>query len=92
MRLRAQVSCMTFHVHGEALLRVVRTCYNIFLASKSEVNQTTAKACLTQVRFPGSLFWRIHPRHERVERSVIKAPVWWRSVETLLPPSHSPMR
>lgn len=43
------MSCVTFHVHGEALLRVVRTCYNIFLASKSEVNQTTAKACLTQV-------------------------------------------
>jgi len=44
-----QVSCASFHVHGEALLRVVRTCYNIFLASKSEVNQTTAKACLTQM-------------------------------------------
>jgi len=27
----------------------VRTCYNIFLLSKSEVNQTTAKASLTQM-------------------------------------------
>ena len=28
---------------------VVRTCYNIFLMSKSEVNQMTAKASLTQM-------------------------------------------
>ena len=27
----------------------MRTCYNIFLLSKSEVNQTTAKASLTQM-------------------------------------------
>eukprot|EP00217_Crustomastix_stigmatica_P006110 CAMPEP_0183807166 /NCGR_PEP_ID=MMETSP0803_2-20130417/40777_1 /TAXON_ID=195967 /ORGANISM="Crustomastix stigmata, Strain CCMP3273" /LENGTH=1848 /DNA_ID=CAMNT_0026051939 /DNA_START=183 /DNA_END=5729 /DNA_ORIENTATION=+ len=47
--LLTAVSCNTFQVHGEALLRVVRTCYNIFLGSKSEVNQTTAKASLTQM-------------------------------------------
>lgn len=29
--------------------QAVRTCYNIFLLSKSEVNQTTAKASLTQM-------------------------------------------
>jgi Dimerisation and cyclophilin-binding domain of Mon2 len=29
--------------------QAVRTCYNIFLMSKSEVNQTTAKASLTQM-------------------------------------------
>ena len=31
-------------------LQAVRTCYNIFLLSKFEVNQNTAKASLTQVR------------------------------------------
>jgi brefeldin A-inhibited guanine nucleotide-exchange protein len=46
--LLTAISCATFQVHGEALLRCVRTCYNIFLGSKSEVNQTTAKATLTQ--------------------------------------------
>lgn len=47
--LLTAVSSKTFRVHGKALLRVVRTCYNIFLGSKSEVNQSTAKASLTQM-------------------------------------------
>ena len=34
---------------GRALLLVVRTCYNIYLMSRSDVNQTTAKAALTQM-------------------------------------------
>jgi len=42
------VSCTSFRVHGEALLRCVRACYNVFLGSRSEVNQTAAKATLTQ--------------------------------------------
>ena len=33
----------------QALLLAVRTCYNINLMSRSEVNQTTAKASLTQM-------------------------------------------
>eukprot|EP00798_Chlamydomonas_sp_ICE-L_P022401 gene22401-29513_t len=39
----------TFTIHGQALLLAVRTCYNIYLMSRSEVNQTTAKASLTQM-------------------------------------------
>jgi brefeldin A-inhibited guanine nucleotide-exchange protein len=35
--LLTAVSSKTFRVHGRALLRAVRTCYNIFLGSKSEV-------------------------------------------------------
>ena len=31
------------------MYRVVRTCYNVHLGSKSEVNQATAKASLTQM-------------------------------------------
>lgn len=42
-------SSRTFEVHDRALLRIVRTCYNIYLSSKSEVNQNTAKATLTQM-------------------------------------------
>ena len=34
---------------AQALLLVVRTCYNIYLMSRSDVNQTTAKAALTQM-------------------------------------------
>lgn len=36
-------------VHGQALLLAVRTCYNIYLMSRNEINQTTAKASLTQM-------------------------------------------
>jgi len=47
--LLTAVSSRTFEVHGRVLLRVVRTCYNVYLSSKSEVNQNTAKATLTQM-------------------------------------------
>eukprot|EP00731_Ephydatia_muelleri_P031770 Em0023g277a len=36
-------------VHGGTVLTAVRCCYNIYLASKNIVNQTTAKASLTQI-------------------------------------------
>ena len=47
--LLTAVSSRTFEVHDRALLRAVRTCYNVYLSSKSEVNQNTAKATLTQM-------------------------------------------
>ncbi len=36
-------------VHENALLQSVRTCYNVYLASRSIINQTTAKATLNQM-------------------------------------------
>lgn len=36
-------------VHEGTVLLAVRTCYNIFLASKNLINQTTARATLTQM-------------------------------------------
>ncbi|KAK9829453.1 hypothetical protein WJX72_005963 [[Myrmecia] bisecta] len=47
--LLTAVTSSSINVHGQALLLAVRTCYNIFLMSRSEVNQTTAKASLTQM-------------------------------------------
>lgn len=47
--LLTAVTSTTLAVHGQALLLVVRACYNIFLTSRSDVNQATAKATLTQV-------------------------------------------
>ena len=35
-------------LHGEALLLVVRSCYNVFLGTRSEQNQVFAKGCLMQ--------------------------------------------
>tara|TARA_B110000977_G_scaffold151744_2_gene192641 strand:- start:10415 stop:16393 length:5979 start_codon:yes stop_codon:yes gene_type:complete len=47
--LLTAVSSGVFRVKGRALLRVTRACVNAYLGSSSEVNQTTAKASLTQM-------------------------------------------
>lgn len=39
----------TCEVHEGTLLQAVRTCYNIYLASRNLINQTTAKATLSQM-------------------------------------------
>ena len=36
-------------IHEGTVLQPVRTCYNIYLASKNLINQNTAKATLTQM-------------------------------------------
>lgn len=36
-------------VHEATVLKAVKTCYNIYLASRNLVNQTTARATLTQM-------------------------------------------
>lgn len=36
-------------MHEATILKAVKTCYNIYLASKNLVNQTTARATLTQM-------------------------------------------
>ena len=47
--LLTAVSSGHIAVHETTLLNSVRTIYNIHLASKSLVNQTTARATLTQI-------------------------------------------
>ncbi|XP_076892587.1 brefeldin A-inhibited guanine nucleotide-exchange protein 5-like [Bidens hawaiensis] len=47
--LLTAVASAKFRVHGEALLGVIRVCYNIALNSKSPINQATSKAMLTQM-------------------------------------------
>lgn len=46
-------------VHSETLLQVVRTCYNVYLASRSPVIQATARVSLTQM--VNLIFQRIEP-------------------------------
>jgi brefeldin A-inhibited guanine nucleotide-exchange protein len=43
------VTSQHVEIHEGTLLLAVRTCYNIYLASKNLINQTTAKATLTQM-------------------------------------------
>ena len=50
--LKALLTIVTssyIRVHENSLLLSVRTCYNIFLASRNLINQTTAKATLNQM-------------------------------------------
>ncbi|KAI3701044.1 hypothetical protein L2E82_45687 [Cichorium intybus] len=43
------VTSLSLRIHGDSLLQIVRTCYDIYLQSKNMVNQTTAKASLIQM-------------------------------------------
>uniref|UniRef100_S4RFZ5 ARF guanine nucleotide exchange factor 1 n=1 Tax=Petromyzon marinus TaxID=7757 RepID=S4RFZ5_PETMA len=47
--LLTAVTSQNIEIHEGTLLQTVRTCYNIYLASKNMINQTTAKATLTQM-------------------------------------------
>ena len=54
--LKALLTILTsqhVEVHEASLLNSVRTCYNIYLASKNMINQTTAKVSLTLTRYQG---------------------------------------
>nr|GEW39325.1 brefeldin A-inhibited guanine nucleotide-exchange protein 2-like [Tanacetum cinerariifolium] len=43
------VTSVALRIHGDSLLQIVRTGYDIYLASRFVVNQTTAKASLVQM-------------------------------------------
>ncbi|CAK8690782.1 unnamed protein product [Clavelina lepadiformis] len=47
--LLTAVTSNNCEIHEGTLLQAVRTCYNIYLASRNTVNQTTARATLTQM-------------------------------------------
>jgi len=47
--LLSAVTSVSLRIHGDCLLQIVRTCYDVYLGSKNVVNQTTAKASLTQM-------------------------------------------
>uniref|UniRef100_A0A8B9SZS4 ARF guanine nucleotide exchange factor 2 n=1 Tax=Anas platyrhynchos TaxID=8839 RepID=A0A8B9SZS4_ANAPL len=47
--LLTAVTSPYIEIHEGTVLQTVRTCYNIYLASKNLINQTTAKATLTQM-------------------------------------------
>ncbi|GAB4844373.1 Brefeldin A-inhibited guanine nucleotide-exchange protein 2 [Ancistrocladus abbreviatus] len=47
--LLSAVTSTSLRIHGDCLLQIVRTCYDVYLGSKNAVNQTTAKASLIQM-------------------------------------------
>ncbi|KAL9268921.1 Brefeldin A-inhibited guanine nucleotide-exchange protein 2-like protein [Drosera capensis] len=55
--LLSAVTSSGLRIHGDCLLLIVRTCYDVYLGSKNVVNQTTAKASLIQMLV--IVFWRM---------------------------------
>lgn len=47
--LLSAVTSSSLRIHGDCLLQIVRTCYDLYLLSKNPVNQTTARATLIQI-------------------------------------------
>ncbi|CAD6210421.1 unnamed protein product [Miscanthus lutarioriparius] len=47
--LLSAVTSTSVRLHGDCLLRAVRACYDMYLGSRSAVNQATAKASLVQM-------------------------------------------
>ncbi|KAG0461782.1 hypothetical protein HPP92_020258 [Vanilla planifolia] len=47
--LLSAVTSTSLRIHGDSLLLIVRTIYDLYLSSKNPVNQTTAKASLIQI-------------------------------------------
>uniref|UniRef100_A0A0D6QU32 SEC7 domain-containing protein n=1 Tax=Araucaria cunninghamii TaxID=56994 RepID=A0A0D6QU32_ARACU len=64
--LLTAVASTKFRVHGDCLLTVIRTSYNIALNSKSAINQATAKAMLTQMI---SIVFRRMESEEQIQSS-----------------------
>ncbi|KAG6519455.1 brefeldin A-inhibited guanine nucleotide-exchange protein 2-like isoform X1 [Zingiber officinale] len=47
--LLSAVTSTDLRIHGDSLLQIVRTCYDLYLGSRNPVNQSTAKASLIQM-------------------------------------------
>lgn len=68
--LLTAVTSQHIEIHEGTVLQAVRTCYNIYLASKNLINQTTAKATLTQM---------LNVIFARMENQAVSTAIWKRS-------------
>lgn len=68
--LLTAVTSQHIEIHEGTVLQAVRTCYNIYLASKNLINQTTAKATLTQM---------LNVIFARMENQAVCTTIWKRS-------------
>ncbi|XP_050430571.1 brefeldin A-inhibited guanine nucleotide-exchange protein 1 isoform X2 [Adelges cooleyi] len=67
------VTSQHVEVHEATILKAVKTCYNIYLASRNLVNQTTARATLTQM---------LNVIFTRMEMQALEAEVQNKDIET----------
>uniref|UniRef100_A0A3P8URS3 ARF guanine nucleotide exchange factor 2 n=1 Tax=Cynoglossus semilaevis TaxID=244447 RepID=A0A3P8URS3_CYNSE len=77
--LLTAVTSPHIEIHEGTVLLTVRTCYNIYLASRNLINQTTAKATLTQM---------LNVIFTRVENQILEAQE--QEKDRLRPPQQNP--
>ncbi|XP_050545726.1 brefeldin A-inhibited guanine nucleotide-exchange protein 2 isoform X2 [Daktulosphaira vitifoliae] len=68
------VTSQHVEVHEATILKAVKTCYNIYLASRNLVNQTTARATLTQM---------LNVIFNRMEVQALEAELYSKDVESV---------
>ncbi|XP_061339178.1 brefeldin A-inhibited guanine nucleotide-exchange protein 2-like [Gastrolobium bilobum] len=77
--LLSAVTSFSLRIHGDCLLLIVRTCYDIYIGSKNVVNQTTAKASLIQMMV--IVFRRMEADSSSVPIQPIVVSEWMEPVE-----------
>uniref|UniRef100_A0A671X1D8 ARF guanine nucleotide exchange factor 2 n=1 Tax=Sparus aurata TaxID=8175 RepID=A0A671X1D8_SPAAU len=70
--LLTTVTSPHIEIHEGTVLLTVRTCYNIYLASRNLINQTTAKATLTQML--NVIFTRMENQAVKQEKDRLRLP------------------
>ncbi len=43
------MTSQTIEIHQRSVLQIVKTCFNIYLTSRSKINEATAQGCLSQM-------------------------------------------
>lgn len=77
--LLTAVTSQHIEIHEGTVLQAVRTCYNIYLASKNLINQTTAKATLTQML--NVIFARMENQAVSIKKEILYGIPWASSTE-----------
>ena len=43
------MTSQTIEIHQRSVLMIIKTCFNIYLTSRSKINEATAQGCLSQM-------------------------------------------
>jgi brefeldin A-inhibited guanine nucleotide-exchange protein len=43
------MTSQTIEIHQRSVLQIIKTCFNIYLTSRSKINEATAQGCLSQM-------------------------------------------
>mgnify|MGYP002378733080 FL=1 len=60
------MTSQNIEIHQRSVIEIVRTCFNIYLTSRSKINETTAQGCLAQML--SVIFAKMEQKMVRYER------------------------